>query len=97
MRRTTTVPVHVELLTLPLGNTVEFKQDSYAPGAPSQGDRGLLPAVRLPVRQRPGRRQSQYGPVGFAVAQGPDPPRWDGPERSPGAQNAPDSLKSLKV
>src|SRR3989442_5814297 len=35
---------------------------AYAPGAPAPCDRGLLPAVRLPVRQRPGRHQSQDGP-----------------------------------
>src|SRR5439155_26177652 len=93
-RSASTGPDQVELLTLPQGKTVEFKQDAYVPGAGAQGDRGLLPAVRLPVRQRPGRRQSQDGPVEFAVAQGSDPPRWDGPGHSSGAPTPPDSLKS---
>src|SRR5207247_2586843 len=62
-RRASTGPDPVELLTLPQGDTVEFKQD--APGAPAHGDRALLPAVRLPARQRPGRRESQDGAVEF--------------------------------
>src|SRR6266496_6535073 len=66
-RRASTGPDHVELLTLPQGKTVEFKQDAHAPGAPAQCDGGLLPAVRLPVRQRPGWRQSQDGLVEFDV------------------------------